>query len=308
MRTSKTSSSFLGRIRLSPTGRENLSTYLFLSPAVIGLFIFLIIPFIYSIVISFTSWQILKPPEFVGIDNFIKIFTNDRWAKNSFNVTLYFVGVSIPLKLLVALGLASLLNVEIRGQGAFRLMYYLPAMVMGVPLTILWRWVYDKEGLLNLALALIGIDGPAWRFDKAWVMPSVIIMDLWTVGVMVIIFLAGLKSIPKEMYESASIDGAGAFRKYWSITLPFLSPIILYNSFLAIIRALQLFDYVFVLTGGGPLRKSELWAIFIYRTAFVSREMGYASALSWVLFAAIIITTLLMFRSTKRWVFYMSGG
>jgi len=297
----------LKKKKLSFERKNTINTYLFLAPTIIGMFLFLYLPFITSLIISFTDWVLLRSPKFIGFENYINIFTKDPHVLNSFKVTIIFTIVTVVLKMSLSLLLALLLNVDVKGNSVYRFIYYLPSMVIGVPMAVLWIWMYGREGLVNSVLVLFGIEGPVWLYDKSWALVAVIIIDLWSMGNLVIIYLAGLKNIPSVYYESAAIDGAKKLTSFFKITLPLLSPIVLFNFFLASISSLQSFDNIFVLTRGGPDRATHLWSIMLYETAFQSREMGYASALGWLQFIVIFLFTIAIFRNSKRFVFYMAG-
>ncbi|HLE82353.1 MAG TPA: sugar ABC transporter permease, partial [Dehalococcoidia bacterium] len=212
---------------------------------------------------------------------------------------------TIPLGLLFSFGLAVLLNQPIRGVHVFRTIYYIPAVISGVPVALLWMWLLNPEfGLVNNALAAVGIDGPDWFFSKTWVIPSFIIMSLWAIGAPMIIYLAGLQGIPHHLYEAAEIDGAGPFSKFRHVTVPMISPVILYNLVIGVIGSFQIFTPAYVITQGGPANASLFYVLYLFNNAFRYFKMGYASAMAWLMFAIILLLTLLVFRMSTSWVYY----
>jgi multiple sugar transport system permease protein len=264
-------------------------------------------PMIASIYLSFTSYDLLQSPQWVGLANFSHLL-HDARVWNSLKVTTLFAFISVPVNMLFGLGLALLLNQRIRGLGIWRTVFYLPAVVPAAAMGLLWRWLLDGQyGLLNYLLEEgLGITGPNWLSSREWVIPAFIIMSFWGVGVPMVINLAGLQNIPASLYEAAQIDGATSWRKLWDITLPLLSPVILFNLLIGIIGALQSFTIFFVVTKGGPNHASETLMLYLYDNAFHFLRMGYASALAWVLFFYILIITLVVHRFSSQWVYYES--
>lgn len=260
-----------------------------------------------SIYLSFTSYDLLQSPQWVGLANFSHLL-HDARVWNSLKVTTLFAFISVPVNMLFGLGLALLLNQRIRGLGIWRTVFYLPAVVPAAAMGLLWRWLLDGQyGLLNYLLEEgLGITGPNWLSSREWVIPAFIIMSFWGVGVPMVINLAGLQNIPASLYEAAQIDGATSWRKLWDITLPLLSPVILFNLLIGIIGALQSFTIFFVVTKGGPNHASETLMLYLYDNAFHFLRMGYASALAWVLFFYILIITLVVHRFSSQWVYYES--
>ena len=258
-----------------------------------------------SFVISFSEWDMLSNPEWIGFDNYKKLFFEDALALHSLNITILFTIVSIPLNILFGLALAMLLNTSIRGLAIFRTIYYLPAILSGVAVALMWRWIFSTEfGLLNALLSMIGIEGPAWLTDRIWGLPSFVIMRLWSVGGGMIIYLAGLQSIPTNLYEAASIDRANWWHKTRFITLPLLSPTIFFQLIVGFIFSMQIFTEAFIMTNGGPADASLFYLLYLYRQAFQYFDMGYASALAWVLFVVILFLTIVMFKTSRFWVYY----
>ena len=296
-------------LHLRPATREALEGYLGISPWLIGFLAFTAGPFLASLALSFTDWQITVPPRWVGLDNYIRIFTKDPDFWQSLRVTFLYVGLSLPLNLAGGLGLSLLLNHPIPGLRVFRTLFYLPVVLSGVSVALMWMWLLNPEyGVANTLLALIGIQGPNWFWSLEWALPSVVLMSLWRVGGGAIIYLAGLQNIPPHLYEAAEIDGAGPLAKLRHITLPMLSPTIFFQLVMELIDAFQVFTAVYVITGGGPARSTLFYMFFMFRTAFEDFDMGYASALAWIMAVLIMGFTALVFRSSPMWVHYESEG
>ena len=290
---------------ISKEKRETILGWVMVSPFLIGFVFLTAIPMIASFVISFSEWDMLSNPEWIGFDNYKKLFFEDALALHSLNITILFTIVSIPLNILFGLALAMLLNTSIRGLAIFRTIYYLPAILSGVAVALMWRWIFSTEfGLLNALLDIIGIEGPAWLTDRIWVLPSFVIMRLWSVGGGMIIYLAGLQSIPTNLYEAANIDGANWWHKTRFITLPLLSPTIFFQLIVGFIFSMQIFTEAFIMTNGGPADASLFYLLYLYRQAFQYFDMGYASALAWVLFVVILFLTIVMFKTSRFWVYY----
>ncbi|MBG9734651.1 MULTISPECIES: carbohydrate ABC transporter permease [Paenibacillus] len=286
--------------------------YLFIMPWIIGFLAFTLGPLLFSFIISFFDWPIVGEKTFVGLDNFINMFTDDPLFWTSLTVTVKFAIIFVPVNILIALGLAILLNRNVRGSGFFRTAFYVPSVISGVALAMIWSWVYDGEyGILNYALSLIGVEGPNWLNDPKWSLVAMVFASLWGQGSMMLIFLAGLKNIPRELYEASAIDGAGTVSQFFRITLPMLSPTILFNLITTIISAFQQLTLALVLTGGGPLNSTYFYAMYMYENAFKYSKMGYASANAWFMFAIVLVLTMLVFRSSSAWVYYegeVKGG
>jgi multiple sugar transport system permease protein len=295
--------------RLNLRQREALLFYLCISPWIIGFFLFYLGPILSSFYFSLTEWDLLTPPQFIGLENYQRIFTNDPLALKSFKVTLVYTLAYVPLDLGFGLLLATLLNRKLRGIGVFRTIYYLPSVLSGVAYVVMWMWMFNPQhGLINTTLHFFGIQGPRWLLDPKWALPSLIVMSLWGVGRSMVIFLAGLQDISPELYEAADIDGANRWAKFWSITLPLLTPSILFNLIFGIILTFQSFTNAFVATNGGPLDSTLFYVLYLYRKAFEHLQMGYASALAWLLFLIVLACTLLIFLTSGKWVFYRSVG
>ena len=284
---------------------ETILGWLMVSPWLIGFICFSALPMFASLIISFTEWDMLSKPEWVGFENYKTLFFEDPLALHSLNITILFTIVSIPLNIVFGLALAMLLNTSIRGLAIFRTIFYLPAILSGVAVALMWRWIFSTEfGLLNALLDIIGIEGPAWLTDRIWVLPSFVIMRLWSVGGGMIIYLAGLQSIPTNLYEAAKIDGANWWHQTRFITLPMLSPTIFFQLIVGFIFSMQIFTEAFIMTNGGPADASLFYLLYLYRTAFQYFDMGYASALAWVLFVVILVLTIILFKTGKSWVYY----
>jgi multiple sugar transport system permease protein len=289
--------------------REAILFYLCISPWLIGFVLFYLGPILASFYYSLTEWDLLTSPQFIGLDNYLRLFTRDPLALKSFKVTLVYTLVYVPLDLVFGLSLALLLNQKLRGIGVFRTVYYLPSVLSGVAYVVMWMWMFNPQhGLINTLLSYLGIQGPRWLLDPKWALNALIIMSLWGVGRSMVIFLAGLQDIPLVLYEAAEIDGATRWKKFWKVTLPLLTPSLLFNLIFGIILTFQTFTNAFVATNGGPLDSTLFYVLYLYRKAFEHLQMGYASAMAWVLFLVVLACTLLIFLTSGKWVFYRSIG
>ncbi|MEC0243134.1 sugar ABC transporter permease [Paenibacillus dokdonensis] len=287
--------------------RSERAGYLFILPWFLGLLIFTLGPMLFSLVLSFSKWDIITgigSIEFVGLDNFKAIF-HDELFYQSLKVTFIFALVSVPLYQVVSILIALLLNMRTRGMKIFRMIYFMPSVIPAVAVSMMWIMIFNPEyGILNRALEWFGIDGPAWLQDPSYALGALIVMGIWGVGNTIIIYLSGLQGVPEELYEAAQLDGAGPIRRFMSVTVPMISPTIFFNLIMGIIGGFQYFTQAFVMTNGGPLNSTLFYNLYLYNKAFVSYEMGYASALSWILFAIIMIFTLIVIRSSSMWVYY----
>lgn len=264
---------------------------------------------IMSLCMSFTKWDLLTEPTWVGFKNYIRAFTEDPLFYQSLKVTFVYSLFSVPLGLIASLTVALLLNQITRSVKFFRTIYYLPVIVSGVAMMVLWAYIFNPQmGLLNQILKMFGINGPGWIYDSKWAMPSLIIMSLWNIGGTVIIWLAGLSGVDEQLYESARLDGASRWQQFINITLPTLSPTIFFNLVNGVIGALQTFNQAYIMTDGGPKNSTLFFNFYLWKKAFKDFEMGYASALAWVLFVIIMILTLLVFKWSSMWVYYESEG
>ncbi|MCS6849198.1 MAG: sugar ABC transporter permease [Anaerolineae bacterium] len=286
---------------------EAIAGFAFVLPWVISLLVFTAYPVLASFYYSFTQYSIVQAPKWIGLDNYVTMFTADPAFKVSVYNSAYYAFLSVPLGLLSSLGLALLLNMRVRFIGGYRTLFYLASLTPPVAGTIIFIIMFQpRGGLINGILALFGIQGPAWFTDPNWSKPGLILLSLWGVGAGSLIFLAGLKDIPAELLEAASIDGANAWQRFWRVTIPLLSPVILYNLVTGVIASFQVFTSAMVIGGttGRPQESLLMYFIHLYRNAFRYFNMGYASALAVVLFIAVLLITLLIFRSATRWVFY----
>ncbi|ADB31181.1 binding-protein-dependent transport systems inner membrane component [Kribbella flavida DSM 17836] len=294
------------RGRYSQRRRDAVTGYLFLTPWLIGLVAITLGPILASLYLAFTDYSLLKPPEWIGLANFEEMLT-DRRLHKSLLVTFQYVFISVPLQLLMALGLAIVLNQGIRGLGFYRSVFYLPSLLAGsVSIAILWRQIFGQEGLVNDALGSVGIQGQSWVAHPDFALGTLILLNGWTFGAPMVIFLAGLRQIPASYYEAAAVDGAGRWTTFVHITLPLLTPIIFFNLVLQVIGAFQSFTQAFVVSGGtgGPADSTLLYTLYLYDEGFGSFHMGYASAMAWLLLAIIAALTAINFLFAKRWVFY----
>ncbi|MBA8795381.1 multiple sugar transport system permease protein [Friedmanniella endophytica] len=291
------------RRRSRMTRNQALWCYLFIAPALLGLLLFSLGPMVASFLLSFTSYDLLSAPQWVGLQNYVGL-AEDTLFRKSLSITLIYGVVSVPATLLIGLLVAILLNGKIPAMAFFRSAYYLPSVISGVAVAMLWKWLYNGQyGLINTVLGALGIPGPAWLTDEHWALRALIFMSLWGFGGTMLIYLAGLQGVPKELYEAAQVDGASRFRQHLHITVPMLSSVTLFNLIMGIINSLQVFAEPFVLTpNGGPNQSTLLLSVYLYQNAFQYLKMGYASAIAWVSFAIIVVFTLLVFRSTPMWV------
>jgi multiple sugar transport system permease protein len=275
------------------------------APAVLGFLLWQLGPIIGSLFIAFTDWGIAGNPEWIGLQNFKQIFTSDELFRKSIGVTLYYSFASVPLRILVAFLLAVLLNQKIRGLPIFRTIFYLPAIVPAIASSVLWIWLFNPDfGLLNSVLRPLGFPKIQWIYSSSSVMPSFILMSLWDIGPMMIIFLAGLQGVPRQLYEAVEIDGGNAWHRLRHITIPMITPTILFNLILSIIGAMQMFVQPYVMTEGGPNNNSLMYVLYLYQKAFEQSQMGYASALAWILFIIIAVMSFLVLRTSSSWVYY----
>jgi multiple sugar transport system permease protein len=298
-------SRFLG---ISPTRRrEVVEGYIFLLPWIVGYVAFSGGPIVASAFLSLTKYNVLLPPTFIGLKNYVYALTQDDLFIPAILKTFYYAILVVPPAICLSLAIAILLNQKLIGTAFWRTMFFLPTLTPVVAAALLWRWMLNPDvGLVNYLLAMVGIQGPGWLTSIEWSVPSLALIGLWTSvgGAQMIIFLAGLQNLPQELIEAAQIDGAGAWTRFRHVTLPMVSPTIFFNLVLGIIFALRTFDVAFVATNGGPARATWFISIHIYQNAFVSFDMGYASALSWMFFLILLAATFVQIRLSGRWVFY----
>ena len=292
--------------RLSSRFRPGAATpYLFIAPWVFGFVAFTLGPLLFSLYISFFDWPLVGKPEFTGLSNYGTILTDDTDFTRSFWVTMKFAAMFVPSNLIVALLLAMLLNQPMFASGFFRAAFYMPSIISGVALVTIWSWLLSHEyGVINYMLSLLGIGQINWLGSPNWAPVSIVLVSLWSVGATMLIFLAGLKSISKELYEAASLSGVGKIGQFFLITLPLLSPVLLFNLVTTVIAAFQQLTLALLLTGGGPIKSTYMLAMYIYDTAFKYQDMGYAAAMSWLMLLLIIALTLAIFKFSSMWVFY----
>ena len=285
--------------------REARNFYLYTAPWLIGFFVLTLYPIVYSFYLMFTDMNLTGVGKFIGLENLKYAFTDDPLFIKAFINTLKYVVMFVPSSIILAFFVALLLSKKVKGLGFFRTAFYIPYITSGVAVTILWGWIYQKDyGIINYVLSLFGIKGVNWLGDKNIAMISIVILSLWTIGNNIIIMLAGIQDIPQSYYESAQIDGAGAIRQIFSITLPLCTPTIYFNLIVTTIAAFQVFQQPLILTNGGPLNSTYTAAIHMYNNGFLYGKMGYASMMAWSLFVVIMVITLVVISTSKYWVFY----
>ncbi|MGI6206934.1 MAG: carbohydrate ABC transporter permease [Anaerolineae bacterium] len=284
--------------------------YVCISPWLIGFLVLVAAPMLASIYLSFTKYDILQPPKFVGLDNYAEMLFEDALFGKSLFVTAYYTVFSVPLGVIGSLVLALLLNQKMRTDSLFRTIYYLPSLTPAVASAVLWQWIFHHDiGLLNAALDAVGLPPVRWLLDEQWVIPAFVIVSLWqgVGGGRMIIFLAGLQGVPEHLYEAAKVDGANWWHRFTAVTIPMISPTLLFNLIMGIIGSFQVFTLSFLMTAGAPNNASLFYVLYLYRNAFQYLKMGYASALAWFLFLVLATVTLLQFALSGRWVYYEGG-
>ncbi|KHL97426.1 ABC transporter permease [Paenibacillus sp. IHB B 3415] len=286
--------------------RNELYGILFALPAILGLLIFTLGPMIYSLYMSFTDYSGSNSPSFIGLDNYTRMFSGeDQYFYKALGVTLYFVVLSVPTGIIYSFLLAILLNRNIKGKAIFRTVFYLPSIVPIIAISFIWLWLLNPDlGLANELLRAIGLPGSQWIFGEKSVVPSLALMNLWTTGGTMIIFLAGLQDIPRSLYEAIEIDGGSKLNKLRNITIPMMTPTIFFNLIMGIINGFQVFSQAYVMTNGGPNNASLFYVFYLYREAFQFSRMGSASAIAWVLFIIIMLLTYTVFKTSRKWVYY----
>lgn len=297
-------------IRKKNFKQNNWMGYFFIGPWLLAFLAFTLLPMVASLYFAFndySSLDSLDKARWVGLQNFERMFFNDNKYWKSVGATLYYVIFAIPLRLIMALGLAILLNTGRNGVGFYRAAFYAPSIVGGsIAVAVMWRQVFGTDGLFNAAIRLLGLPTRTWLGDPDYAIWTLIALAVWQFGSPMLIFLAGLKQIPTEFYEAASIDGANGVRKFISITLPLLSPVIFFNLIMQMISGLMVFTQAFIITGGAPLDTTLFYALYIYRRAFENFQMGYASAMAWVLLIIIAVFATIVFKTSNQWVYYES--
>ncbi len=295
-----------GRRGRGPVAAEARWAWLFLAPTIVGLAILSAGPIVATFGISLTEWDLLTPPQWLGLENYATLVADRRFGLALRNTTFYTV-VSVPLGMVLALGLALALNQGIRGIAWIRTAYFLPVVTSATAVGLVWAWIYAPSGgILNQLIGILGLPAQKWVTDPFWAMPAIVLMSVWQgLGTSVIIFLAGLQGIPQEYYDAASVDGAGRWARFRNVTLPLLTPSLFFTGILALIGAFQIFDQVYVLARPGkPTEATVTLVYFIYENGFKNFKMGYAAAASWVLFIIVAVLTFIYFRSQRRWVHY----
>jgi multiple sugar transport system permease protein len=287
--------------------RRNLAGYTFLLPWLIGFFALSVGPILSSLYLSFTEYDAVQTPQWIGLENYEYMLQYDRRFWKALQVTFSFVLISVPAKLIFALAVAMILDRGVRAIGWYRALFYLPSILGGsIAVAVLWRQLFENDGLVNTLLGVVGVDGPNWLSDPRYSMTTLIVLAVWQFGSPMLIFLAGLRAIPQELYEAAEIDAAGKVRKFFAITLPLLAPVIFFNLVLQMIEAFKSFSGAFVISGGkgAPLDSLLFFTVYLYNEAFSYFRMGYASALAWVLLLIIAAFTAIAFWSSRYWVHY----
>lgn len=277
----------------------------YLTPYIIGLLVFTTLPFVASLYLSFTNYNLLDSPTFTGLANYIKLFTSDRTFRKSLWVTLIYVFTTVPLKLAFALFIAVILNYKLKFINFFRTAYYVPSILGGsIAIAVLWRYIFADTGLVNMGLAVFGVEPINWFGDPTNALFTITMLRIWQFGSAMVIFLAALQSVDNSLYEAASIDGAGKWKTFVHITLPLITPVIFFNLIMQMVQAFQEFNGPYIITQGGPLKSTYLLPLYIYDEAFKRFDMGYASAIAWVLFVIIMVLTVVAFWSSRHWVYY----
>jgi multiple sugar transport system permease protein len=298
----------VGKKRLTMRRKESMYGYIFVLPWIIGFLAFTAGPLVFSFVASFTNYNITSQMDFVGAENYQGLFTEDSLFWTSLWNTLYFVIFSVPLTTMGAIFLSALLNQDIPGMRFFRTLYYLPAVLSGVGVYMLWMQLLDPgTGMVNLVLGWVGIDGPNWLFDPDWTKPSIIFMKLWSVGGSMLLYLASMQGVSKSLYEAAEIDGANTWKQFFHITIPMITPVIFFDVVTSLIGGFQIFQEAYVMSNngeGGPANSLLFYNLYMWKQAFTNFNMGYAMAMSWILFVIVFIMTIFNLKLAPRWVHY----
>jgi len=293
--------------RFSRKARQNFEAYMFLLPWFGGLLILTAGPLLASLYLSFTNFDMVRTPSWVGLSNYVDMFLYDPRYRRALQVTFLYVFIGVPLSLAFALLIAILLNQKVRGLGVFRGVYYLPSLLGGsVAVAVMWRQLFGSDGVVNQFLALFGISAPNWISTPQYAIYTLILLNIWQFGSAMIIFLAGLQQVPNDLYEAADIDGASALQKFWNVTIPMITPVIFFNLVLGIINSFQAFTSAYIISGGsgGPADSTLFYTLYLYQEGFNSFRMGYASAMGWVLLLIIGLFTAINFWASRRWVYY----
>lgn len=300
----------MSSLRKTALSRQNRTAYLFLLPWLIGFFFLTLGPMLGSLYLSFTKFNLLNSPRWLGLDNYVQIFKEDDSFLHAMGLTFQYAILSVPLRLIFALLVAMALNKGIRALGVYRTVYYIPSLLGGsVAIAIVWRKIFDGDGLFNQFLSWFGIKGPAWVAHPDYILSTIIALSVWQFGSAMVIFLAGLKQVPADLYEASQVDGAGKIRQFFQITLPLLSPVIFFNLVMSIINSFQVFTPGYVIGDGrgGPVNSTLFYTLYLYLKGFAFFDMGYASALAWIMLVVIGVLTAVVFLTSKYWVFYGDG-
>ena len=289
--------------------QQTVFGYLFILPWVVGFLVFGIYPMIMSLYYSLCQYDVLRIPQFIGFENYRRLLFEDNYFWLSISNTLFYTVIRVPFCILGSLLLAVLVNNKLKGMKLFRTVFFIPSIVTGVVLSVVWLWMFNPQyGLINTFLAYMGVSGPLWLLDPAWSKPSMILMSIWSIGGgRMLVFLAALQGIPVHLYESVEIDGGGWWAKFRNVTVPMLSPVIFLWTVLEIIFSLQVFIEAYIMTQGGPLNSTMFYNLYLYNKAFNDFDMGYASALAWILLVITLVITVIQFQMSKRWVHYDGG-
>lgn len=287
---------------------NTVTPYVFILPWLVGVILFTAGPLLMSLMMSFFDWPVIGTPNFVGFANYISMFTQDQQFWSSLKITLLFTFIFVPLKLVLALLLAFVISRPIKGAIFFRVVFYLPTVISSVAVSIIFSWMLNSQfGVINYLLSLMGVKGPDWLNNPSSAFLALIMASIWSVGALMLVFYTALKGVPTYVYEAATIDGASESKKFFSITLPLITPTLLFNTVTSIITTLQSLDLVMLLTKGGPLRSTYMYGLFVYNNAFDKQNLGYAAANAWVMFVIIVILTALIFKSSDFWVYTKKG-
>jgi multiple sugar transport system permease protein len=300
----------MSSLRKTALSRQNRTAYLFLLPWLVGFFCLTLGPMLGSLYLSFTKFNLLNSPRWLGLDNYVQIFKEDDSFVHAMGLTFQYALLSVPLRLIFALLVAMALNKGIRALGVYRTVYYIPSLLGGsVAIAIVWRKIFDGDGLFNQFLSWFGIKGPAWVAHPDYILSTIITLSVWQFGSAMVIFLAGLKQVPADLYEASQVDGAGKIRQFFQITLPLLSPVIFFNLVMSIINSFQVFTPGYVIGDGrgGPVNSTLFYTLYLYLKGFAFFDMGYASALAWIMLVVIGVLTAVVFLTSKYWVFYGDG-
>lgn len=288
--------------------KKNYVGLLYVTPWLIGFLVFTLYPILAAFYLSFTDYSLMSAPNFIGLDNFTKLFSDSTFLK-AFGVTAKYVIWEVPLKLIFSLFVAFILNMNIKGINFFRTAYYIPSILgSNVAIAILWKFLFATDGLVNQVFGVVGMEPISWFGQATPALFTIVLLRVWEFGSTMVIFLSALKEVPGELYEAASVDGSTAFRNFFTITIPMITPIIFFNFIMQLVHAFQEFNAPYLITGGDPMKGTYLLPMLIYDNTFKYFNMGYASAMSWILFIVVMVFTMITFKSSKYWVYYSDNG